>query len=166
MMVEAPAHNADNATPTKIMLSGVASPMRENSNTTTLDTIAPANAHRAMAVMPISDDDPKTVGTIIRMATVAPNAAPWEMPTVEAEARGFSSTLCSAAPASARPAPDTIAHAVRGSLMDCTVFTSCADPMPNRARTLSIGSIESAPIDSSMTATARQTATMATMQKT
>lgn len=89
MMVEAPDHKADSATPTKMMLSGVASPMRENNSTTTLDTMAPANAHRAIAVMPISDDDPKTVGTIIRMATVAPNAAPWEIPTVEAEARGF-----------------------------------------------------------------------------
>lgn len=111
-----------------MMLSGVASPMRENSNTTTLDTMAPTNAHRAIAVIPISDEEPNTVGTITRMATVAPNAAPWEMPTVEAEASGFSSTLCSAAPASARPAPATMAHTVRGNLIDCTVFTSCGRP--------------------------------------
>ena len=76
MMVEAPAHSADSATPTKMMLSGVASPILENSSTTTLETIAPANAQSAIAVIPTSDDDPKTVGTITRMATVAPKAAP------------------------------------------------------------------------------------------
>ena len=127
--------------------------------------MAPTNAHKAIAVIPISDEEPNTVGTITRMATVAPNAAPWEMPTVEADASGFSSTLCSAAPASARPAPATMAHTVRGNLIDCTVFTSCGDPMPNSARTLSIGSIWSAPSDNSTTATTRQVATMATIHR-
>ena len=124
MMVEAPAHRADNATPTKMMLSGVANPRRENSSTTRLETIAPTNAQSAMTPIPMLVEAPRTPGMIIRMAMVAPNAAPWEMPTVDAEASGFSRTLCSAAPASASPAPETMAQIVRGSLIDCTVLTS------------------------------------------
>ena len=55
------------------------------------------------------------------------------MPTVDAEANGFSSTLCRAAPASAKPAPATMAHTTRGRRMERTVMTSWEEPNPNSA---------------------------------
>ena len=166
MMVEAPAHNAESATPTRMMLSGVANPNLENINTTTLDVMAPMNAQSAMTLIPTPEEEPRTPGMTIRIATVAPNAAPCEMPTVEAEASGFSRTLCNAAPANAKPAPETIAHTVRGSLIDCTVLISWGVPIPNNASTLSIGLIFDAPKDSSITPTMRHTRAMPTMQST
>ena len=124
MMVDAPAQSAESATPTRMMLSGRMRPSRENASTMTLDTIAPAKANSAVAPMPRVLLVPVSRGMTTSIASVAPNAAPWEIPTVEAEASGFSSTLCSAAPASARPAPEMIAHTTRGRRMDCTDATS------------------------------------------
>ncbi len=92
-MVAAPAHRADRATPTRMMLSGVAKPMRENSRTTMLEVIAPTKAHAAITLMPTALEFPRKAGMTSKIATVAPNAAPCEMPTVEAEASGFSNTL-------------------------------------------------------------------------
>ena len=83
--------------------------------------------------MPTFVDEPANDGMISKMATVAPKAAPCEMPTVDAEANGFSSTLCRAAPASAKPAPATMAHTTRGRRMERTVMTSWEEPNPNSA---------------------------------
>ena len=128
MMVEAPAKRAESATPTKMMLSGRSRPKRENASTTRLDIMAPAKAKRAVMPMFTLALEPVIAGTTIRIANVAPKPAPCEIPTVEAEASGFSSTLCSTAPAIASPAPEMMAHTTRGRRMPCTAAISLALP--------------------------------------
>lgn len=104
-MVEAPDQRADRATPTRMMLSGRMRPSLENASTMRLDAMAPTNANRAVVPMPTMTSVPASAGTTTRMASVAPNAAPWEMPTVEAEANGFSSTPLQRRTGKAKPAP-------------------------------------------------------------
>ena len=50
--------------------------------------------------------------------------------------------------------------------MDCTVFTSCGVPWPNRASTLSRGLRLEAPVDSSTIASAMQAIVMTMMANT
>lgn len=114
MMVEAPAKRGESATPTKMMLSGRSRPKRENASTTRLDIMAPAKAKRAVMPMFTLALEPVIAGTTIRIANVAPKPAPCEMPTVEAEASGFSSTLCSTGACNSKPrARDDGAHDAR-----------------------------------------------------
>ena len=125
MMVDAPEKSAESATPTSTMLSGRMQPRRENSSTTPADTMAPAKAKSAVVPMPrLVAAPPVTAGITTRMASVAPKAAPWEMPTVDEAANGFSSTLWSTQPAMASPAPEMTAHVTRGRRMACTAAMS------------------------------------------
>lgn len=66
---------------------------------------------------------PKTI-----IAKDVPNAAPWEIPRVDAEASGLRKMLCIAQPTVARPIPATIAVTILGIRILNTTVDACLLP--------------------------------------
>ena len=77
------------------------------------------------------------------MAKAAPNAAPWDTPMVEAEARGLRRIPCMTQPTMPRPNPATMAVTARGRRRFKTMMFSFCPPWPKRvASTRSRGTVE------------------------
>ena len=66
--------------------------------------------------------------------TAAPKAAPWDTPSVEAEASGFRRTHCITAPALARAAPTRMAATTRGRRIFKTAVRAISSPPPSSTR--------------------------------
>ena len=96
------------ATPASTMPSEETCLNRLRPRMTAATSSEPRNEHSGMAQLPVC------VRPRPMMATAAPNVAPCDTPSVEAEASGLRSTACRMQPASPSPAPETMAVQMRG----------------------------------------------------
>ena len=125
MRAVAPLNIELSATPDRTMAEGVASLSFESARITRVVIIPPQKAAAETRYMLPA---PETAIT-----TAAPKDAPWETPSVEAEARGFRRTFCITAPHMASEAPTEAAVARRGSLIFLTIALSCLEEVPAMA---------------------------------
>ena len=89
----------------------------------------PRNEHSGIAQLPV------WLRPRPMMATAAPNVAPCDTPSVEAEASGLRSTACRMQPASPSPAPATMAVQMRGRrLLRMTRLIFASDARPKMPR--------------------------------
>ena len=136
MRVVAPVSMELMATPASTMPSGLICRKRESPRITAATASEPAKEHR-VTPMPLLPARPSTT-----MAKAAPKVAPWETPSVEAEASGLFRMACKMHPASPSPAPPRMAVQMRGRRLACTTrltFSSCA--RPNTPRTSSASGV-------------------------
>lgn len=94
--------------PARIIMTGDGLLNRESTRIMPAGTSPKTNALTTTPALPGMMNTPRVI------ATVAPKAAPEDMPVVYGSARGFFSMLCIAAPATASPAPDMTAARMRG----------------------------------------------------
>ena len=102
------------------------------------------NAHRLMVTGLVKVSPPAALpldwmpAPSTMMAKAAPKPAPWEMPRVEAEAKGLRSTDWSTQPAAPSPAPPSRAVQIRGRRSErTTVFTAGSSAAPKMPRSSS-----------------------------
>jgi len=112
-------HNAPITTPDKTNFTEVALPPMLDKISTAIEVIiAPANAPKATPNCASNALLPKPT----RIAKVAPNDAPEEIPSMYGSASGFWTTACMTAPHNARPTPINKAKTTRGILTCKIIF--------------------------------------------
>ena len=106
MMVEAPAHSAESATPTRMMRSGDRPPRHDRPYTMRNATMPPANANKGV--------NRNSAGKNAVTST-ATSDAPELMPMMPGSASGLRMAACNSTPDTAVAAPPTRAMKMRGN---------------------------------------------------
>ena len=135
------------ATPASTITLGVDSLIRESMSMAIVVIIPPANAQIDTAyglemLRAVLTWEPAPRNTI---ATAAPNDAPWETPSVDADASGFLRTFCIMHPHIERAVPTAMAAAIRGSLTFHNIEFICLEPCPDTVFRTSIAEISAEP---------------------
>ncbi|MDZ7666206.1 MAG: hypothetical protein U5K27_12960 [Desulfotignum sp.] len=119
----------DRATPARMTASADSCLSRARTRMMNVAPMAPAKAYT------VTDTSWDPITTTDR---AAPKAAPWLIPRVAGDPRGFFSNDWMPRPDSAMPQPQTIAATIRGRRISATTSRTVSSPPPVMARKISV----------------------------